>query len=91
MRRFPKLGTSSTLYLETCQRDQYRIYIGRGRTFRYKERFCHLFVCLPDKNRGVQQAYDGRDVDAHQHLVVNVLQAKIAVLHLTVGHIIMED
>lgn len=46
---------------------------------------------LPDEHRGVQQAYDGCDVDAHQHFAINVLQAEVAVLHLTVRHIIMED
>lgn len=46
---------------------------------------------LPDEYGGVQQAYDGGDVDTHQHLTVDVLKAKVAVLHFTVGHIIMKD
>lgn len=50
-----------------------------------------MCVYLPDEYRGVQQAYDGRDIDSHQHLTVDVLQAKVTVLHLTVGHIVMED
>jgi len=48
-------------------------------------------VCVPDQNRGVQQGDDGGDVDAHHHLAVDVLQAEVAVLHLPVGRIIMED
>lgn len=50
-----------------------------------------VFVRLPDKYRSVQQADDRRDIDAHQDLAVDVLQAKVAVLHLSVRHVIVED
>lgn len=52
-----------------------------------------VFLCetAPDKYRGVQEAYDWSDIDAHEHLPVDVLQAEVAVLHLTVSHIIVED
>lgn len=51
----------------------------------------YLVICPPDKYGGVQQAYDGCDVDAHEHLTIDVLQTEVAVLHLSVRHIIMED
>lgn len=48
-------------------------------------------MLLPDEERRVQEAYDRCDVNPHQHLLVDVLQAEVAVLYLTVGRIIVED
>lgn len=47
--------------------------------------------CLPDEEGGVEQTYNGRDIDAHQYLAVDVHQAEVAVLHLSVGRVIMEQ
>lgn len=45
----------------------------------------------PDEYGRVEQADDGRHVDAHQHLIVNVLQAQGAVLHIPVGDVVVQD
>lgn len=46
---------------------------------------------VPDEDGCVEQRRHGCDIDAHQHLVVNVLQPDVAVLHLPVGLIIVKD
>lgn len=53
--------------------------------------FVSVCVCLPDKYRSVQQTDDRRDIDAHQDLAVDVLQSQVAVLHLSVCHVVVED
>lgn len=45
----------------------------------------------PDEYRCVEQAYDWSDIDAHQHPVVDILQAQTAILHLSVGFIIVQN
>ena len=45
----------------------------------------------PDEHGRVEQGGDGRHVDAHQHLAVDVGQPHVAVLHLAVGLIIVQD
>lgn len=87
VRIFLKQGTSSTWFQETW--DKYRLY-RTARTLT-PSRGMSLCWCLPDEHGGVQQAYDGRDVDAHQHFAIDVLQAEVAVLHLAVRCVIMED
>lgn len=46
---------------------------------------------VPDEDGCVEQRRHGRDIDAHQHLVVDVLQPDVAVLHLPVGLVIVKD
>ena len=45
----------------------------------------------PDEHGRVEQGGDGRHVDTHQHLAVDVGQPHVAVLHLAVGLIIVQD
>lgn len=45
----------------------------------------------PDEHRCVEQGGDGSHVDAHQHFAVDVGQPHVAILHLAVGLVVVQD
>lgn len=45
----------------------------------------------PDEYRCVEQGSDGRHVDTHEHLAIDVRQPHVAILHLSVGLVIVQD